>query len=143
MISEKQYDDRSFEEQMKDLNVEVKKPEFMWYEPDYTRKQQGLKDNISINKTCITLGHDFVEKIEKIGSVNPRISIGIIKDKAKNKTVLALRPDSKKGMKITKNSGGSYRIGTPKLIKWLAENGIKQGVYETKETRGGFTAYKI
>ena len=134
------YYDRSFKQQMEDLGVEVVKPEIEWYEPDLTRKQQGLGDRISVNKNCITLGRDFVEKI---GGVDTKISIGVVKDKARNKTVLALRPDNKKGMKITKTEKGSYRIGTPKLVKWLAKSGIRQGVYEIKEARGGYTAYKI
>ena len=132
-------DDRTFEEQMKALNVEIVKPEIEWYEPDLTRKQQGLGDRISINKTCITLGKDFASKI----GVDTKISVGIIIDKAKNRTVLALRPDNKKGMKITKTEKGSCRIGTPKLVKWLAKSGIRQGVYEIKEARGGYAAYKI
>ncbi len=133
-------DDRTFEEQMEDLNVEIVKPEIEWYEPDLTRKQQGLGDRISINKTCITLGRDFVEKI---GGFDTKISVGVVKDKARNKTVLAFRSDNKKGMKITKTEGGSYRIGTRKLLKWLAQSGIGQGVYEVKEAGGGYTAYKI
>ena len=83
-------DDRSFEEQMNDLGVEVVKPgkpEFEWYEPMFGRNNKGgLKDRISINSGGITIGSIAVERI----GLNSFITVGVVK--IKNKNFMAIKP---------------------------------------------------
>lgn len=129
----------TFEEQMKALNVEIVKPEIEWYKPATVRRTSGLKDRISINKCGITFGKDAIAKIEKAEDGKVFISIGIIKTKKRN--VMAIKPGKGKGgFTVTKTSKQSHRIGTKKLVKWLAERGIEQGVYELRAVEGGFVA---
>jgi len=133
------YYDRSFKQQMEDLGVEVVKPELEWYKPATVRRTSGLKDRISINKCGITFGKDAIAKIEKAEDGKVFISIGIIKTKKRN--VMAIKPGKGKGgFTVTKTSKQSHRIGTKKLVKWLAERGIEQGVYELRAVEGGFVA---
>jgi|GEM_PF-3557834 len=134
-------DERSFEQQMKDNNVEVAKPDIEWYKPAMARRNTGLKDKISINKSGITFGNKIIEKLEKDQSGSVFISIGIIKKKTRAGNVLAIKPvKNQGGFTITKTEKRSYRVGTKKLVRWLAERGIEQGVYELKEVEGGFIA---
>ena len=126
-------DNRTFEQQMRDLNVEVVRPTVVWNEPVFHRK--GLHDCLSITENGITLGKEIAEKINA-----ERLDVGVM-ERTQKKPTVALRP-SKKGYKVCKKTS-CYRLGSPKLIRWLRERGIELGVYEVKEIKGGYVAYKL
>ena len=130
-------DDRSFEEQMEDLGVEVVKPaplEPEWYEPDMRRSNKvGLKDKISVRKTSVTIGNQAIEEM----GVNEECRIKIGTAKYKELIVLALKP-ANNGLKITKSNKNSFRVGSKKLPEWLLTKGLKFGHYSLKKVKGGF-----
>jgi len=128
-------DDRSFEEQMADLGVEVVKPktEIEWYEINRAKRKGkfGLKDKVSVNSGGITLGGKVVEMI----GTDSRIKVAIVKIKSptgKEKLTFILKP-AKNGLKIVKTRANSCRIGSRALMEWLESKGIKKGWYELEK----------
>ena len=135
-------DDRSFEEQMDDLGVEVVKPqtEIEWYKIGKAKSKgkHGLKDKISVNTGGITLGGKIAEKI----GINVKVNVAIAKTKSptgKEKVTFILKP-GKDGLKIVKTKTNSCRIGSRALMEWLVNNGIKKGQYGIKKIEGGYMA---
>ena len=130
-------DDRSFEEQMSDLNVEVVKPketETKWYKATPRNNKAGLGERISLSNTCITIGR---EAIKTFGGPGSKLKIGI--KEIKNTKVITIA-HSENGLWISKTKSNSYRVGTKALVKWLKEEGAKRGVYRLKEVKGGWLA---
>jgi hypothetical protein len=128
-------DDRSFEEQMADLGVEVVKPktEIEWYEINRAKRKGkfGLKDKVSVNSGGITLGGKVVEMI----GTDSRIKVAIVKIKSptgKEKLTFILKP-AKNGLKIVKTRANSCRIGSRALMEWLESKGIKKGWYKLEK----------
>ena len=127
-------DDRNFEQQMRDLDVEVVKPketETKWYKTTPRNNKVGLGEKISLSESCITIGSEAIKKI------GPDSKLEIEVKEIKNIKVIAIA-HSKNGFWVTKTKSNSYRIGTKALVEWLKEEGIKKGVYKLKEVKGGF-----
>jgi len=132
---------QSFEQQMNDLGVEVVKTKaaLEWYKPATARRNRGLGDKISINKSGITLGKEAVKIFERNQPGYISIEVGIIKKR--NRNYLAIRPvKNESGFTVTVLKKRTHRMGTKKLVKWLSSRGIKQGVYELREVKGGYMA---
>lgn len=133
-------DDRDFNQQMKDLGVEVVSPvEPVWYEPDMRRSgKSGIKDKISVTKSGITIGAVALQTIgAKEGT---RIKIGVAETQ---KTISLVIKHHKDGLKIVKSKANSHKVGTKKLSEWLLAKGIKPGLYRLEEIKGGWLAVPV
>ena len=99
-------DDRNFDEQMADLGVEVVKPktEICWYKSMTQRSGRiGLKDKISLNKSCLTIGGEVVEKI----GADSLLNFGLYEKNGKK--YIAMRTSKKDGLKLSKTNGALER----------------------------------
>src|SRR5690554_1317810 len=88
-------DDRSFEEQMDDLGVEIVKPktEIEWYEIGKAKRRGkfGLKNKVSINTAGVVLGGEVV----KMFGADTRLNVAIATTKTptgKEKATFVLKP---------------------------------------------------
>ncbi len=130
-------EDESFEQQMDALGVEVVKPALQepeWYDPDFRRRNKiGLKDKISVQKTCITIGSQAILEM----GVNENFKVKVGTAKYKGRIVLLLKLTNN-GLKITKSNKNSYRVGAKKLPEWLQGKGLRFGLYSLKKVEGGF-----
>ena len=129
-------EDRTPGQQLQDLGV-IERTEIVWYRPDYRKGGPLPEGTISVNTAGITLSKEVYTRLMAAG---PKISVGIIKVRGKNR--LALKP-GKTGFKVTVTSKGSHRYGTKKLANWLMEHGIENGLYEVKEVKGGWLAVPV
>ena len=97
-------DERSFEEQMRDVGVEVVKPKVTWYKTMTQRGGKvGLKDKISLNKSCLTFGGEVVEKI----GADSLLNFGLYEKNGKK--YIAMRTSKKDGLKLSKTNGALER----------------------------------
>ena len=129
-------DDRTFDEQMADLGVEVVKPkiEIYWYKTMTQRSGKvGLKDKISLTKSCLTFGGEVVEKI----GADSLLNFGLYEKNGKKYIVLRT---SKDGLRLTKTKTNSYRVGSEALTQWLRAQGLPLGRYRLQEIKGGWLA---
>jgi hypothetical protein len=130
-------DDRNFKQQMADLGVEVVKPkiEIYWYKTMTQRSGRvGLKDKISLNKSCLTFGGEVVEKI----GADSLLNFGLYEKNGKK--YIAIRTSKKDGLRLTKTKTNSYRVGSEALAQWLLEQGMPLGKYRLQEIKGGWLA---
>ena len=130
-------DDRTFEEQMADIGVEVVKPKTVicWYKSMTQRSGiVGLKDKISLNKSCLTFGGEVVEKI----GADSLLNFGLYEKN--DKKYIVLRTSKKDGLKLSKTKANSYRVGSKALAQWLLEQGMPLGKYRLQEIKGGWLA---
>jgi hypothetical protein len=130
-------DDRTFEEQMADIGVEVVKPKTVicWYKSMTQRSGiVGLKDKISLNKSCLTFGGEVVEKI----GADSLLNFGLYEKNGKK--YIVLRTSKKDGLKLSKTKANSYRVGSKALAQWLLEQGMPLGRYRIQEIKGGWLA---
>lgn len=131
-------DDRTFDEQMADLGVEVVKPKVTWYKTMTQRSGKvGLKDKISLNKSCLTFGGEVVEKI----GADSLLNFGLYEKNGKK--YIAMRTSKKDGLKLSKTKANSYRVGSKALAKWLLEQGMPLGKYRIQEIKGGWLAVPV
>lgn len=127
-------DDRTFEEQMADIGVEVVKPKVTWYKTMTQRSGKvGLKDKISLTKSCLTFGGEVVGKI----GADSLLNFGLYEKNDKKYIVLRT---SKDGLKLSKTKANSYRVGSKALAKWLRAQGMPLGRYRLQEIKGGWLA---
>ena len=129
-------DDRKFKQQMADLGVEVVKPktEICWYKSMTQRSGKvGLKDKISLTKSCLTFGGEVVEKI----GADSLLNFGLYEKNGKKYIVLRT---SKDGLKLSKTKANSCRVGSKALAQWLLEQGMPLGRYRLQEIKGGWLA---
>jgi phage antirepressor YoqD-like protein len=128
-------DDRTFEEQMADIGVEVVKPKVTWYKTMTQRSGKvGLKDKISLTKSCLTFGGEVVGKI----GADSLLNFGLYEKNGKK--YIAMRTSKKDGLKLSKTKANSYRVGSQALAKWLLEQGMPLGKYRLQEIKGGWLA---
>ena len=130
-------DDRNFKQQMADIGVEVVKPktEICWYKSMTQRSGKvGLKDKISLTKSCLTFGSEIVEKI----GADSLLNFGLYEKNGKK--YIAIRTSKKDGLRLTKTKTNSCRVGSKALAQWLLEQGLPLGRYRLQEIKGGWLA---
>ena len=120
---------------MANLGVEVVKPKLTWYKTMTQRRGKvGLKDKISLNKNCLTLGGEVVEKI----GADSLLNFGLYEKGGKKS--IAIQASKKDGLKLSKTKANSYRVGSKALAQWLRAQGMPLGRYRLQEIKGGWLA---
>jgi hypothetical protein len=128
-------EEESFEEQMANLGVEVVKPKLTWYKTMTQRRGKvGLKDKISLSKSCITLGSEVVEKI----GADSLLNFGLYEKNGKK--YIAMRTSKKDGLKLRKTKANSYRVSSQALANFFIEQGMPLGKYRLQKIKGGWLA---
>ena len=140
-------EERSFEQQMNDLGVQVVRPEKPQEAPQEERPQivwrggsmygkgsGGIGNMISITKTNISIGKPLMDAIGPDG----RLEFGVME---KNGRKMVAMKKVKHGLKPyrTRDTSGA-RVGSKSLLGWLAEAGIVRGLYRVSEVKGGWVA---
>ncbi len=144
-------DDRTYEEQMEDLGVEVVKvhkipvasgsssllknddddfnkiKNTVWFKK--TDAKNLSKTHFNFNGNYIMLHSDFVKELN-----SERVNIGVAEFRGQK--VIRLQPSST-GYKISKNKKVSFKLGASGVSKKLVEAGIKLGIYEAKKLASG------
>ena len=123
-------DDRTVEEQMADLGVEVVKPKITWYKTTHQR----LKDKISLTKDCFTFGSEVVEKIGADSLLNFALY------EKGDKKYIAIQASKKDGLRLHKTKTNSYRVSSQALASFFIEQGLPLGKYKLHEIKGGWLA---
>ena len=132
-------DNRSFEEMMGDLGVEVVKRKgeelknIKWVSG--WEKINSLADKVKINKSSVSFG-DEVLKVLFEGSVYQKLRLAVA-DFRKQK-VLVIKP-SKTGYAIVRGkTGRSFAFSnSPGVMRKLREYGLALGVYRVQKAKGG------
>lgn len=128
-------DDRTSEEQIRDLGVEVVTKEAVklnitgvkWL----NQKKSPLKLDprmISLGKASLILGDKV---LDWIGSDKILLGVG----KSDDATVMLIKP-SPKGSKISKTKTGSARVGSKQLLDSLKKEGAIEGRYDVIKRKG-------
>lgn len=137
-------DDRSFEEQMQDLNVPVeRKPagqitDILWLNKRSHGKSRG---HIRITTTVIAItpaGMDILGNATKLAFGTAKMG---------GKPVLLIKVNSEVGYRLSQKKSGAAENRNQKLITTLSEAGIKHGSYEIrhriKDVQGGWIAVPV
>ncbi len=139
------YYDRTVEEQMNDLGVEVikKKEEpkeqlkvVATYAP-WSRREVYYFNGIKVTKGYIYV---FPKAVEMFGDEYMDM---IQVCEYKGKRCIAFKvSEQERGLKIKRFQNGSAKIQSRNLTTWLNQHGIEEGVYKLKKVKNGFIAIK-
>ena len=127
LLNEPDIDDRSFDEQMNDLGVEVVK-----------QKADGLKnlvwlvalgaDKIRLNKSTISFGKEALQMLFE-ESEHKKIRVGVAEYRSRK--VLVFRPGAV-GYAVVQGKAGRPRVGSASVVKKLLDHGLSLGIYSAK-----------
>ena len=133
----KTLDDRSFEEQMRDLNVKIvkQKPEKLknitWLRS--RGRASPLVDKISVNKSIIGIGSKVYQMLaDEKGGKKLQFAVAEYRDQK----VLVIEVDAA-GYKLTQLKSGYIKVGSLALIKKIQSHGLPLGIYKVKKAKGG------
>jgi len=134
-VADMKPDPRSFEEQMRDLGVEVKKPDGLKNINWVTTRGRAapLTNKISINKNSISFGKETVKYLNEENN-GDKLQFGVAE--YQDKKVLVIKTN-KSGYKKVQNKRGYVRAGSPALIRKIQSFGLPLGVYKVKKAKGG------
>ena len=131
-------EDRTFEEQMNDLGVQVvqkQKPEVVWHRScNYGKGDGGIGNMISVNRTNLTIGKPVMDQI----GAGERIEFGVMERNGKKMLVIKKSKYGRKAYQKKPHEGG--RLTSKPLLNWLEEQGIVRGLYKVSEVKGGWIA---
>lgn len=137
MLDDSGYDDRSFDEQMNDLGVEVIRQKadglknLVWLTTWGNVK--SLADKIRLNKSTISFGKEALQMLFE-ESEHKKIRIGVAEYRSRK--VLVLRP-SAVGYAVVQGKEGRPRAGSALVVKKLLDHGLSLGIYNAKKVKGG------
>ena len=134
-VADMKPDPRSFEEQMRDLGVEVKKPDGLKNINWVTTRGRAapLTNKISINKNSISFGKETVKYLNEENN-GDKLQFGVAE--YQDKKVLVIKV-SRTGYKKNQNAKGYVRAGSPALIKMIQAQGLPLGIFRVKKAKGG------
>jgi hypothetical protein len=128
-------DDRSPEQQLADLGVEVVKPITKWYKPMTQRRGKvGLKDKISLTKSGFTFG---VAAAEEIGA-GSLLNFAVYERSGRR--YIAIQKSNKDGLKMHKTKNNSYRVSSEALARFFVGENMPLGKYRLEKIKGGWLA---
>ncbi len=140
------YEDRTFEEQMNDLGVQVvqkqkpeerlqEKPEVVWHRScNYGKGDGGIGNMISVNRTNLTIGKPVMDQI----GAGERIEFGVMERNGKKMIVIKKNKYGWKAYQKKPHEGG--RVTSTALLAWLEKQGVVRGLYKVSEVKGGWVA---
>ena len=134
-VADMEPDPRNFEEQMRDLGVEVKKPDGLKNINWITTRGRAapLTNKISINKNSISFGKETVKYLNEENN-GDKLQFGVAE--YQDKKVLVIKTN-KSGYKKVQNKRGYVRAGSPALIKMIQAQGLPLGIFRVKKAKGG------
>jgi len=141
-------DNRTFEEQMEDIGVEVErvkvikpdgvvKPETIWYRGQ-RKSFRGLKNKISLNNGGVGIGSKIAEVL---GGKGARVNIGIYKKGTEK--MIAIQKSETGRLSIRQTENNSFRLSSRSLSRWLQSQGMPLGKYLVMEAKGGLLAKPV
>ena len=134
-VADMKPDPRSFEEQMRDLGVEVKKPDGLKNINWVTTRGRAapLTNKISINRSTISFGSEVFEILSEEAK-GEKFQFAVADFQGSK--VLIIKTN-KTGYKKVQSEKGYIRAGSPALIRKIQSFGLPLGVYKVKKAKGG------
>ena len=138
-------EDRTFEEQMNDLGVQVvggnsqksnKRLDIKWFAPK-AGKSAYSDEQIKVLGAAITFGGKPYKHLlsKKSNDGDLRVKFGAIK--YEGRLCLYIKPVEAGGYKLLKQESGRIKSGSPSLVNMITEAGLPKGKYKSILVKGG------
>ncbi len=138
-------EERTFEEQMNDLGVQVvggnsqksnKRLDIKWFAPKAGRSAYS-DEQIKVLGAAITFGGKPYKHLlsKKSNDGDLRVKFGAIE--YEGRLCLYIKPVEAGGYKLLKQESGRIKSGSPSLVKMITEAGLPKGKYKSILVKGG------